>query len=361
MHRVPKLCVHRSKRLAYVRLAGHQVYLGPAHSPEAHARYAALLADWRAGVPIEGAPPASAVKRLTMAEVAEAYLLHCVAKYGPKSKTTYQAKYVARELLQDHAAARIADFGPRAFRMIRDRMQADGRSRQWTNRLMNAIRGCIRWAVSEEMAPADRLQALECVAGLRHGDAPEAPPRTAADPAAVEACIRHLDATGQAGASAIIRFLRATGCRPGEACAARWPEFTLDARPTFRPRHHKTARLGIERVVPLNADALAAVRDLMRPGAADGAVFLNTNGEPFRPNAILLAVNRAIEATGCVKWSPYGLRHLAATAALAATGSEAAAAALLGHTPRSTIIQRYSRDRLALAWRAADGIEQRRA
>jgi hypothetical protein len=209
MHRVPKLRIHTAKRLAYVCLAGRQVYLGPAHSPEAHARYAALLADWRAGVPIEGAPPASAVNRLTMAEVAEAYLLHCVAKYGAKSKTTYQAKYVARELLQDHAAARIADFGPRAFRMIRDRMQADGRSRQWTNRLMNAIRGCIRWAVSEEMAPADRLQALECVAGLRHGDAPEAPPRTAADPAAVEACIRHLDATGQAGASAIIRFLRA--------------------------------------------------------------------------------------------------------------------------------------------------------
>jgi hypothetical protein len=54
------------------------------------------------------------------------------------------------------------------------------------------------------------------------------------------------------------------------------------------------------------------------------------------------------------RWSPYGLRRFAATAAFAATGSEAAA--LLGLRPRSTIIQRYSRDRLALARRAADGI-----
>lgn len=175
MHRVPKLRIHTAKRLAYVCLAGRQVYLGPAHSPEAHARYAALLADWRAGVPIEGAPPASAVNRLTMAEVAEAYLLHCVAKYGPRHQSTYESRYLAREVIAEHGAARVSDFGPRAFKAIRDRMRADGRSRQWVNRMMNAIRRCIRWAVSEEMAPADRLQALECVAGLRHGDAPEAP------------------------------------------------------------------------------------------------------------------------------------------------------------------------------------------
>lgn len=360
MHRVPKLRIHRSKRLAYVCLAGRQVYLGRAHSPEAQARYAALLADLRAGIHPTAAPPASAIQRLTVAEMAEAYLLHCIEKYGARHQSTREAQYLARELIAEHAAARVGDFGPRAFKAIRDRLQRDGQSRQWTNRIMNAIRRCIRWAVSEEMAPPDRLQALACVAGLRHGDAPEAPPRMPADPVAVEACIRHMEATGQAGAAAIVRFLRATGCRPSEACSARWPEFSLAGdRPTYRPRHHKTAKHGIERVVPLNADAVAAVRASMRLGAADGTVFLNTNGRPFTANAILLAVNRAIEATGCVKWCPYGLRHLAATAALAATGSETAAAALLGHTPRSTIIQRYSRDRLALAWQAADAIERR--
>jgi integrase len=96
----------------------------------------------------------------------------------------------------------------------------------------------------------------------------------------------------------------------------------------------------------------------MRVGGGDGIVFTHTRGEAFTPNALLLAVRRAIAATGCADWSPYGLRHLAATTALARTGCEAAAAALLGHTPRSTIIQRYSRDRLALASRAAKAIEE---
>jgi integrase len=123
------------------------------------------------------------------------------------------------------------------------------------------------------------------------------------------------------------------------------------------PVKHKTARHGIERCVPLNADAMAAIGGGMRLGGGDAFVFVHTRGRPFTANALLLAVRRAIAATGCTNWSPYSLRHLAATTALARTGSEAAAAALLGHTPRSTIIQRYSRDRLALAAKAAKAIE----
>jgi integrase len=126
----------------------------------------------------------------------------------------------------------------------------------------------------------------------------------------------------------------------------------------FRPPHHKTAHHGIDRVVPLNADALAAIGGGLRVGPPDDFVFQHTRGRQFTPNALLLAVRRAIAATGCDDWSPYGLRHLAATTALARTGSEAAAAALLGHTPRSTIIQRYSRDRLMLATQAALAIER---
>jgi integrase len=296
---------------------------------------------------------------LTVAELAERWYLAECERRGRRHQSAYEAAYAARELIRGHATATVAEFGPRAFKAIRDRMVRDGRSRQWANRMMNAIRRCFRWGVGEELVPADRLEALAAVDGLRYGAAPECPPRQAADPKAVDTVIRWLEGQGYAGAAALVRFIRATGCRPGEACEARWGEFHLEGEaPHYRPARHKTARHGIERLIPLNADALAAIGGGMRVGPSDLYVFVHTRGERFTPNALLLAVRRAIAATGCVKWSPYELRHLAATAALAKTGSEAAAAALLGHSPRSAIIQRYSRDRLVLATRAAKAIEE---
>jgi integrase len=357
MRRVPRYCIHKARNLAYVTIGGREHYLGRAHSPESHAAYHEIVGALRAGesIPSRRIPKPSAI---TVAEVAEQWFLSVLEQNGKRHQMTREARYATSAMIKEHAKARACDFGPKAFKAIRDRLVRAGRSRQWVNRLMNAIRRCFRWAVGEELVTSDRLEALRAVDGLRYGLAPEAPPRTAADPDAVEAVLGWLDANQQPGAAAIIRFLRATGCRPGEACHARWQEFTLTGeKPRFEPAKHKTARLGIERMVPLNTDALAAVQSQMRVGNSDGSVFLNTKGKPFRPNSILLAIRRAIAATGCAGWHTYGLRHLAATKALALTGSEESAAALLGHSPRSTIIRRYSRDRFTLATKAAKAIE----
>jgi integrase len=359
MRQAPGYRIHKTWNLAFIRLHGRMIYLGRAHSPESHERYHEVLATHYAGKPTPAAKPRRKPSAFTVAELAERWYLSERERRGQRHQAVYEAAYAARELNHTHATATVAEFGPRAFKAIRDRMVRDGRSRQWVNRMMNAIRRCFRWGVGEELVPGDRLEALAAVDGLRHGAAPEAPPRRAADPEAVEAVVRWLEADGHAGAAALVRFLRATGCRPGEACRARWCEFTLGGdMPHYRPAAHKTARHGIERLVPLNADAIAALGGGMRLAGGDAFVFTHTRGKPFTPNALLLAVRRGVAATGCVDWSPYGLRHLAATTALARTGSEAAAAALLGHTPRSTIIQRYSRDRLALATRAAKAIEE---
>ena len=92
---------------------------------------------------------------------------------GPAAPPTYEAGYVGQELTKQRATATVTEFGPRAFKAIRNRMVREGRSRQWVNRMMNAIRRCFRWGVSEELVPSDRLEALAAVDGLRHGAAPE--------------------------------------------------------------------------------------------------------------------------------------------------------------------------------------------
>ncbi|MDA1106587.1 MAG: site-specific integrase [Planctomycetota bacterium] len=366
MPRIPVLRVHRATNQAFVRIAGKFHYLGVSGSPQVFERYAALLAtlDDTAPTPTptparqRRTPPATTPKWMTLAELAHRFLLATMETHGDRHTLAYEARYVASALIEGHAGLRVHEFGPVAFKRVRARIVASGKSRVWTNRMMAAVRRCFKWGIGEELVPADRLEALKAVNGLRRGDAPEAPPRHAANPAAVEATLAYLDRMGDDGAARLVRFLRATGCRPSEGCRARWGEMHLaDSLPRYTPANHKTAHHGIERVVPLNRDALAAIGGGLRIPLPDAFVFTNTKGEPFTANSLLLAIRRGVKATGCANWSPYELRHLAATRALAATGNEAAAAAMLGHTPGSRIIQRYSRDRFELAAHAARAIE----
>ena len=43
----PRLCRHKGRDLAYVRLDGKQVYLGKWNSPEAEAEYERICREWR--------------------------------------------------------------------------------------------------------------------------------------------------------------------------------------------------------------------------------------------------------------------------------------------------------------------------
>ena len=288
LRQLPQYRVHKAKNLAYARIGGKDVYLGRAHSPESRAQYHAVIGEHLAGKPPRKSPPRPLERTaLTIGELAERWYHAVRSKEGPRSRTTYEAGYTAAELTEKYASCLVVEFGPLAFKAIRGQMVEKGRSRQGVNRLMNRIRRCIRWGVGEELVPPDRIDALAAVDGLRYGTAPETKPRTAADPRAVEVCIRWLQDQDNSGAAGIIRFIRATGCRPSEAASARWHNVTLAGdMPHYRPERHKTAHHGIERVIPLNSDAIAAVNSCLKLRQVDGLVFTHTRGKAFTSNAI---------------------------------------------------------------------------
>lgn len=86
MVREPSYCHHKAKGLAYVRLNGRMIYLGPYGSPESKRAYDKLKAEWHANRhnPMFAAGPARKVT--TMSDLANAYLDFALTYYGNTSE-----------------------------------------------------------------------------------------------------------------------------------------------------------------------------------------------------------------------------------------------------------------------------------
>jgi integrase len=132
-----------------------------------------------------------------------------------------------------------------------------------------------KWGVSEELVPAEVLQALRSVQGLQKGrcDARESAPVLPVDDADVEAVIPHL----LPPVAGLVRFQRLTGCRPGEACRLRPCDLdTGGAVWLYRVPHHKTAHHGKARVIAVGPRA----QDVLRPFLRHRCPLCNAEGLP---------------------------------------------------------------------------------
>jgi integrase len=361
--RHPGYLHHKPSNQAYVRIDGRMIYLGVYDSPDSHRRYAELIGDLQAGVDIGRSRARRAPRPITVGELAEQYLEHEASRFGPTNKQTYAAKYAMLALVERHAGLRAEDFRPKALRRIQTDLVEQNYARREVNERINRIRRAFQWAVAEELIPESVWACLKAVTNVRAGEARDNPPRTPADPELVDQTVRWLLANGRPGAAHLIQFLRWTGCRPSEGCQATLGD--LD-RNTIPPRlvlqNHKTRhQTGAARVIPLNARAMQAAEAGLANAThigPDAPLFRSTRGKAFTANGLYQAVRTACRAMGKETWAPYQLRHLVATEAMASTGNEAATAAMLGHTPSSTVVRRYSRDREKLAAQAALAIDR---
>ncbi|MFM1889337.1 MAG: hypothetical protein RLZZ565_94 [Planctomycetota bacterium] len=361
---------------------GECVSLGRYGDPDGYATFERIRDEWfaknadRTPVGPDG---------LTVAELAERWLDHEKARAdaGRIDPKTYAAgRAIAEAVVAEHAGMPVIRFGPKALKDIQARLivtrckVTHGRyrdagepptlSRAEVNRRVNGIRRLFRWGVSEELVAPAVLASLEAVAGLRAGEARDNPPRQPAKPEHVRALVAELDARGHHGPARVLELLRWTGCRPDEAC-------TLTAADVVETRHglelhirkHKTRKTTeADRIVPLNAPAAAIVREALADGRSiDPArpLFLTVTGCPFDSERFYRIARDTADAAGIDRVEPYGLRHLAATEGIEAGMSEAAVAAMLGHTPNSSVVRRYSQDRTALARQAANAIGGREA
>ena len=366
---------------AYTNANGRRISLGRYRTRESLDRFETVLAEWTAAT-VGREQPTDCI--LTVGELAERYLQHETGRRDADevTRTTwYAARAAMLVLVESHAATPVARFGPKSLKSIQARLAVEpcmsnaGRfrgeseppplSRAEVNRRINLIRSAFKWAVSEELAPPWTLEALKAVQGLRRGVGRDLPERTAVDPEIVEETALRLEEDDHHGMAAMLRFLRWTGCRPAEACGATVGDIETgtDGFLWLRLSDHKTVKAtGRDRRIPLNYSAAKIVTAAMAAASSidpTRRLFQRRGGQPITTNGLGQAVRRTVHKDQITSWMPYQMRHLAATEAVAATGSETAAAALLGHSPSSTVVRRYSTQRDASARLAADAIDRR--
>lgn len=137
-----------------------------------------------------------------------------------------------------------------------------------------------------------------------------------------------------------LRFVRLTGCRPGEArqltAGHDWSAGVVEVK------EHKGKRMGKRRLVYL-PPAAVAILDGQRAKYPAGPLFRNRRGRGFTLVGVGQRVRVARKKAGVRgEVVAYGLRHTFATTALEAGVPDTDVAALLGHSGTAMLHQHYS-------------------
>lgn len=200
-----------------------------------------------------------------------------------------------------------------------ERREPGGRSASYVNATLSRIRGMFRWGRERGMVPREVLVDLEAVSPVRAGDprAREAQARTEIPEAHFRAALEHVPSWRM---RAMLRLLRASGMRVGEACRMRLHLLDRSEDPWRYElgREHKTGHLR-ERVVWLGARAQAALGPVIEAaegsGQAQAWLFPGQSaGCPhLRPQSVSRALMRACRDAGVPHYRTHELRHTRGT------------------------------------------------
>jgi hypothetical protein len=260
--RVPSYRLHKARGTAVVTLGGRNRYLGAYGSPESHAEYEKVVAEWLANG--RCSEPPSASRGPTVAEVMVAYVAHADSYYVKNGQPTREVdgiKASIKPLRRLSGNTPAADFGPLALRAVREAMigakDDNGRAilcRNEVNKRVGRIVRMFKWAVANELVPAAVYQALATVEGLRKGrtDVRESKPVGPVPDKDVDAIQPFVSRQ----CWAMVELQRLTAMRPGEVVIMRTRDVDRSGDVwVYRPGSHKTEHHGRGREVYLGPRA----------------------------------------------------------------------------------------------------------
>lgn len=366
MH-IPKLCRQKLRNLAFVRDGQKRVYLGKWGEPATEAAYRAYIN--------EITRPGGRVVReesKTVADLALAFLAAHQRYYVKDGKQTGQLARFRAALeypLKLYPTTPVDEFGPRKLLTVRNAMEESDRfARTYINTLVNCIRRVFRWGVENEIVPPETITALTSVSPLkrRRSVARETEPVAPVDPAIVDKTLKFLPPT----LADMVRVQRHTGMRPGEICAMRKGDLTINERGimvytlrTDKTDYRRDASRKRKIYIGPKVEAILAPY-LIDDEDPDAYVFTPENAvderrlsrKPKNPRrrprkrrrlnpcynscSYARAITRAAQAAGVDHWAPNQLRHLFASEIRQKYGLEAAQI-MLGHA-KADVTQIYA-------------------
>jgi len=381
MRGIPSYQRHKASGQAVVRLSGIDFYLGVYGSPESKAEYDRVTSEWLA---LGRRAPGKATEssELLVKELILGYYSHLAATNPEIADKVKQALKAVREM---YGETKASAFGPVAFKAIRLRMIEAGRAITTIRDRMGVIRRMVAWGVENEMLPADALQRIEAVAGLRAGRDGVKPSKKVkpAPEGDIKAILPHLGPVVRV----MVELQALTGMRPQEVRLIRtgWIDRSSELW-LYRPVRHKTVDLGKDRVVPLGPKAQEVLRPWFKADpdaplfspAESRARFLGElrarrktkvqpsqqdrrkkspkrrPGSTYTRDSYKQAIERGCRKAGVPVFRPNQIRHAFGTRIRKEFGLEAAQV-LLGHS-KADVTQIYAERNLALASQIARDI-----
>lgn len=187
----------------------------------------------------------------TIADLAAAYLGYARTYYvhdqGREIKAIHYATKPLVELLADLP---VEEFGPRKLKDVREYMIESDLSRKVINARIGLIKRMFKWAVSEQIVSPMAYHALQAVDGLRKGytSAREIKPVSAVDEKYVYAVLPYASPT----IAAMIELQLLTGMRPCELVIMQPCDITKEPPIWhYKPKKHKNSFRGLERIISI--------------------------------------------------------------------------------------------------------------
>lgn len=256
----PKYRLHKPSGQAVVTLSGHDIYLGRFNTPQSRGEYDRIIAEWLTN----GRRLTGKGSDLTVNEMLAAYVDFARTYYrqldGQPTNEFNDTLLSVRPLRQLYGHSLARDFGPLALKAVRKEMIRSNLCRNEVNKRIGRVVRAFKWAVAEELVPADVHHGLQAVDGLKKGRSParESEPVKPVPDAFVDAIQPYV----LPPVWAMIQLQRLTGMRPGEVIQMRTCDLDTSGKVwTYRPATHKTAYRDQERIVTIGPRA----QEILRP------------------------------------------------------------------------------------------------